>query len=136
MKPLTKERLDKAIAKYVERQNWRNKKDDKTIKSDSSIYIKEDYKTKKILIENILFLESYREYVHITTIKKTYKTKERLLKFEAELKPYSFIRVHKSYLIPLNKITSFTSTLIEVGKKMIPVGRTYKKNLFEILKSK
>ncbi|NJO89933.1 MAG: response regulator transcription factor [Chloroflexia bacterium] len=90
------------------------------------IYIKENKKIHKIFLSEINFIESMKEYVRIHTDNDKYLTKNSISNFESKLSRKSFIRVHKSYIVSIPKIKSFTSTTIELDKVEIPISRTYK----------
>lgn len=95
------------------------------------ILIKADYCTVKINIEDILFVEGLKDYVKIYTTdnKKPVITRNSLKKIQQALPSGSFSRVHKSYIISLNHITSINKAQVIIGESHIPIGESYK-NLF------
>jgi two-component system, LytTR family, response regulator len=80
----------------------------------------------KIYLDDILYIESLREYVKITTREKTILTKIQLGEIEEILAKNNFLRIHRSFIISKNKIESFSPAEIEINGKQIPVGRNYK----------
>lgn len=80
----------------------------------------------KIYIQDILYAESLREYVRISTREKSILTKIQLGDLEGMLGKTLFLRVHRSFIVSKSKIESFSPTEIEINKKQIPVGRNYK----------
>ncbi len=98
------------------------------------MYINEDKNIHKIYLSDINYIESYREYIKINTGKKSYLTKTAISKIEVKLKNNGFERIHKSYIISTNKISSFNSRFVTVVGKQLPIGRTYKHSLMETLK--
>lgn len=80
----------------------------------------------KIVIEDILYIESVKEYIRINTAGKTVLTKFQLHEIEKVLPREHFIRVHRSFIVAKNKIDAFTATDIEIQGKQVPVGRSYK----------
>jgi two-component system, LytTR family, response regulator len=80
----------------------------------------------KILLDEILFIESQREYVKIVTPGNEYLSKMSTHEIEALLPLNRFRRVHRSFIISIDKIESFTSSVIEVNGIPIPIGRGYK----------
>ena len=80
----------------------------------------------KLFVEDILYIESLKDYVQIYVPEKRYVYKARLSNLEEELQEEQFIRIHKSYLVPLNKIESIAPTEITIAGKDIPIGRTYR----------
>ena len=88
-----------------------------------------DRKMIKICFDEILFIESLADYIKIHLTDKTVVTRETISNIEAKLPQKDFIRVHRSFIVSLAAITSFTNELIEIGKKQIPISRTYKNSV-------
>jgi len=80
----------------------------------------------KIYLDEILIIESLREYIRITTQSKTILTKIQISEVETLLPPHEFIRIHRSFIVAKRKIESFSSSEVEINKKQIPIGRHYK----------
>ncbi len=87
----------------------------------------------KIYLDEILFIESLREYVRISTREKSILTKFQLHEVEDLLSRNNFIRVHRSFIVSKDKITAFTASDVEVNAKQIPIGRSYKELVLSIL---
>ena len=87
----------------------------------------------KIVEKDILFIESRREYVNIVTLAQSYLTKCTLSDMEMQLRNKKFLRVHRSFLVAIDKINAFTAIAIEMGSHTIPVGRIYRENVQAIL---
>ena len=83
----------------------------------------------KILFSDIVFIESQREYIKIVTTKKEYLSKMSTHEIEALLPPQSFKRIHRSFIISIEKIDSYSSDEVEVCGISIPVGRGYRDRL-------
>lgn len=90
------------------------------------IFLMVQKKKVKVLFSDIAYVESQREYVKVVTTKSTYLTKMGTHEIEAVLPPRMFQRVHRSYIISMEKIESFTAEEVEVGGAAIPVGRGYR----------
>lgn len=88
----------------------------------------------KVLLKDILFVESRREYVYIVTKTESYLTKTVLSELEPQLAQANLIRVHRSFIVALDKITAFTASAIEINEYRIPIGRAYQKNVLGLLK--
>ena len=86
----------------------------------------------KIYFDDILYIESQREYVKVVTAKKAYLTKMSTNEIEALLPSDQFKRIHRSFIISLNKIESYSAETIEINGVSIPIGRGYK-NVLEYL---
>ncbi len=90
------------------------------------IFLNVQKKKVKILFSEILYIESQREYIRIVTTKKEYLSKLGTHEIEDMLPSYLFKRVHRSFIVAVNKIDSYTAEEIEISGVSIPVGRAYK----------
>jgi DNA-binding LytR/AlgR family response regulator len=97
-----------------------------TAEDKAHLFFNVNKKHVKIYLDDILYIESLREYVKITTKEKTILTKIQLGEIEEMLAKNSFLRIHRSFIISKNKIESFSPSEIEINGKQIPVGRNYK----------
>lgn len=86
----------------------------------------------KISFPEILYVESQREYVKIVTTRNTFIPKMTITEMEATLPNNQFKRIHRSYLVSISKIESYSADMVEVGGKAIPIGRGYKKVIEEL----
>jgi two-component system, LytTR family, response regulator len=96
------------------------------------IFLNVQKKKVKILFSEILYIESQREYIRIVTTKKAYLSKMGTQEIEDLLPPALFKRIHRSFIIAVNKIESFTAEEVEVNGVSIPVGRAYKDVIDEL----
>lgn len=87
----------------------------------------------KVFLDEILYIESLREFIRITTKTKSILTKFQLSKVEEMLKDNNFIRVHRSFIVAREKIDAFNSTEVEINNKQIPIGRSYKELVIGLL---
>ena len=87
----------------------------------------------KVFLDEILYIESLREYVRITTREKSILTKFQLSAIEELLSKNNFIRVHRSFIVAKDKISAFTATDVEISSKQIPIGRSYKELVIGLL---
>ncbi len=90
------------------------------------IFLNMQKKKVKILFPDIAYIESQREYVKVVTTKNTYLSKMGTHEIEALLPPNLFKRVHRSFIVSVDKIESFTAETVEVNGVVIPVGRGYR----------
>lgn len=97
------------------------------------LFINVNKKMVKIYLDEILFIESKKEYISIVTKEKSFLTKFQLGEIEEQLSRNNFIRVHRSFLISKTKIDAFTATEIEIAGLRIPIGRSYKELILSIL---
>ena len=88
------------------------------------------YKKKvKVLFDEILYIESQLEYIKVVTTRKAFLTKMSTHEIEALLPASRFRRIHRSYIVSLSKIDSYTADAVEVNGVSIPVGRSYRDQL-------
>ena len=137
IKPITFTRFFKAINKF-KRLYHQSPLVDIPITNDSlindHIYVNSNKKFIKVNFNNILFVESIKDYIRIHTPDKNITTKDKISEFEKKL-PDEFLRVHRSFIVNTKKIVAFTALEIEVGEKEIPIGSSYKKEVLARLKN-
>jgi DNA-binding LytR/AlgR family response regulator len=135
LKPINFERFVKAINKANELKQRTQYAENGTacVNGRPFIFIKSDYKILRINLDEILFLESLKEYTRIHTIGKPVLTLKSMKEFEALLPARDFIRVHKSYMVAVNKISYIERKTILIKDKLIPIGQGYREQLLELL---
>ena len=130
LKPITFERFLKAVNKFYQatQEELRIMPPAPSLSGayESYIYVKENKKVVKIILDEILYIEGLSEYVQIYTEKKKVITKTSMAHMEEKLPSEDFMRIHKSFIVALNKIEAFTATSIDVLGKELPIGRSYK----------
>jgi DNA-binding LytR/AlgR family response regulator len=89
----------------------------------------------KVFLDEILYIESLKEYIRITTPNKSILTKFQLNQIEELLTRHQFLRIHRSFIVAKNKIETFSATDVEIGSKHLPIGRNYKDQVMEVLES-
>lgn len=130
LKPISFDRFLQAIQK-VTNNNMKisiendNKKD--------FMFVRADRKMVKINFKDILYIESLGDYVKVFTNNDTVITRETISNFEATLPTDSFIRVHRSYIVSISKISSYTNEYIEIAKKTVSISRSYKESVLQKL---
>ena len=129
VKPIPLPRFIKCIHKITTEYNLKNNIKVETAKGDSHIFIKVDKKMMKINIEEILFVEGMKEYIKVVTPDKTYITHKSLTSLSEELPAERFLRIHKSYVIALNKVKSIEGNRVQIQSYNIPIGRNYSKEV-------
>jgi len=93
-----------------------------------SIFIRKNRKQVKVYLDDILYIDSLKDYIQIHLAEEKHVIKQGITAFERELDD-RFIRVHRSYIVNREKVTAFTRNDIEIGKVEIPVGESYKEVL-------
>lgn len=102
-------------------------------KKEPYIYLRADRKMVKVLLQDILYVESMKDYVKVYTGNGTIITKQSITAMEAMLPEQSFVRTHRSFIASVDKIKSFTTELIEIEKTEIPIGKLYRNNVMKVL---
>lgn len=94
--------------------------------SRSSVYFNMNKKKIKVFLDEILYIESLREFIKVVTSNKTIITKMQTNQVEELLAKEDFVRVHRSFIVAKEKIEVITGTDVEINGKLIPIGRNYK----------
>ena len=100
------------------------------------IFVKTEYKVKKINLSDILYFEGMGDYINIQTPTEKILTLENIKSFSKRLPENKFIRVHKSYIISLEKINFIERNRIVINEKYIPIGNTYQERFWEKVNGK
>lgn len=100
------------------------------------IFVKTEHKIQKIQLDDILYIEGLKDYISIFTKTERVITLQNMKKMEETLPKGDFIRVHKSYIIALDKIESIERSRIAIAGKIIPVGDTYRDAFFRLIDGK
>ena len=132
VKPVSFERFLKAINRLKRSSEEETALEHKqyTANPDAFIYLKIDRIRQKIFLKDILYVESWKDYVQIHfTNGKNLLVKQTISAIENLLSDHMFIRVHRSYIVSLNKISGYNSASLRLGATEIPVGRFYKQNV-------
>ena len=126
LKPIKLERFIKAINKVVEKFNFTKEEPQSTEQKVQSIFVKEDHVTYQVGLSGILFVEAFGNYLKIHCLDKVYVTRETMNEMERKLLEGRFIRVHKSFIVSLDKISKVSGNRVIIGLQEIPVGEKYK----------
>ncbi len=100
------------------------------------IFVKTEHKIQKIYLNDVLYIEGLKDYISIFTKTERIITLQSMKKMEETLPSFHFVRVHKSYIIALDKIESIERSRIFIADKIIPVGDTYRDEFFRIIENK
>ncbi|GAB3921235.1 LytTR family DNA-binding domain-containing protein [Mucilaginibacter myungsuensis] len=137
VKPVRFDRFLKAVMKALPEQYARYDDQSPFNAQDGAdhafLYFRADRKMVKVMLNEILHIESLKDYVKINTTRGPVITKYAITSLEAMLPSSSFIRVHRSYLIALDKIDSYTQDEINIGIDVIPIGKIYRMQVLNIL---
>lgn len=130
LKPISLERFIQAIDKYyASLPEPSTKNQDILLTSESnraSLFVKTDRKMVRIFLDEIYFIESLKEYVIVHTKDKKIVTKTTMSSLETTLPGQDFARIHRSFIVAVQKVTAYTQASVEVLNKELPIGRNYK----------
>lgn len=96
------------------------------------IYLKVDRKMIKIMLDDILYIESDKDYVRVFTTGSTIVTRQTISSVEAMLSENKFFRIHRSFIVSLDKIRSFSNEIVEIGNKELPIGKLYRNSFLKL----
>lgn len=137
LKPISFDRFLKAVNKVMDINlpvmNQHTDYIEKNNHQESFISFRVDRKNLKILLDDILYVESLKDYVKVVTKTKNIITKQSIASLEEALLTAAFIHIHRSYIVAVNKIESYTSELIEITKQELPIGRMYRLQVTKVL---
>lgn len=133
LKPFSFERFQQAIDKAKGQLQVQLVEDITTaqISSNDFISIKSDSKTHKVFLDEILFIEGFKEYLKIITSSKKIVTLDRMKHYEHKLPTEQFLRVHKSYIVNTRKASAIKGNFIIIESYKIPVSRGRKKEIVQ-----
>lgn len=97
------------------------------------IFLKTEYRMQKVEFDEILYIQGMKDYLLVKTPTSNIMTIMTFKKMEEMLPKDKFIRTHKSFIVPLNKIESIERNRIKIAKKLIPISETYKKDFYDYL---
>lgn len=138
LKPISFERFLQAVNKVMQldihvAENKNVLSETLSDQSHPFLYFRAERKMVKVFLEDILFVESLKDYIKVVTTNKLIISKQAISSLEEMLPKEAFVRVHRSYIIAVNKIDSCNTEMIEIGKKQIPIGRLFRHDVNKVL---
>lgn len=135
MKPIPFDRFLKAVNKAFQQTALKddtfNPAEEK--KNDSFVYFRADRKMVKVTLQDILYIESMKDYIKVVTTGGTIITKQSISSVEAMLPEKDFIRTHRSFIVSARHIKSYTSELIDIHNAEIPIGKLFRNEVMKTL---
>jgi len=122
--------VNKALPQKIQEEEKQSKNEEKN-PSSSFIYLRVDRKMIKMLLNDIFYIESDKDYVKVFTEKGYIITRQTIVSVEAMLPEKQFIRIHRSFIVSIDKIKYFTAETIMIGTKELPIGRNYRNNFLK-----
>ena len=92
----------------------------------SYIFLRAEREMVKVYLKDILYIESLRDYVRVKTAGSQVISYNRISYLQQKLPENKFLRVHRSFIVALDRIASFTPNSLKLGNQVIPIGRNYK----------
>jgi two-component system LytT family response regulator len=134
LKPFSFQRFVQAVNKVMEFYSKNTTGKDLASGSDRFIFVKTEYRLERVDLDNILYIEGMKDYLRIICINKRIMTLQSFSKIEESLPAKRFCRVHKSYIVAIDKIKSVERGVIIIADQRIPVSSTYKERFFSMIK--
>lgn len=137
LKPILFDRFLRGISKIHQLNRPPESQENQNVLSktydDAYIYLKQDREMVKVYLKEILYIESLRDYVRVKTADQQVISYQRISYLEEKLPENKFLRIHRSYIIALDKVVSFTPQTVNIGQHSIPIGRYYKNETLKIM---
>jgi two-component system LytT family response regulator len=134
LKPFSFQRFLQSVNKVMEYFTKKSENQNSTTESDSFIFIKTEYRLERVDINSILYIEGMKDYLRIICTDKKIMTLQSFSKIEESLPEKKFCRVHKSFIVAIDKIKSVERGVILIADQRIPVSNTYKDSFFSKIK--
>lgn len=132
LKPFSFERFVKAINKSINTQSQITTTDTKVSNEDMQFFVKGDKKYHQVKSNEILFIEAYGNYTKLYFLEEYIISHEGISYYENMLSTTQFLRVHKSFIIALDKIKQIEGNVIWIASYKVPIGRTYKSTVSKL----
>ncbi len=128
LKPYTFDRFVKAVSKAAD-----DVKNDSLTTASHTIFLKTESRLEKVVVADIQYIEGMSEYLRVVTSDKKLMTRQSFKSLANSLASPNFMRVHKSYMVALDKIDCIEKNRLTINEKIIPIGELYKESLFKAL---
>lgn len=132
LKPFDYARFEKAVNKAKDFSLYRQNKEN----SEGFLFVKYNYQWTKIYYKDIELIEALDDYIKIYVEPKPILVHMSMKAVSEKLPESKFIRAHRSYIVPVDKIKSWNKNTINIGNKVIPISYTYQKQVTELLQKK
>ena len=138
LKPISFERFMQAIDKYDAVKGNKNNtvfipEQDQTLAKAEIIHVREKNNIHRIKLDEIQYIESVGDYVHFHLNVQTITVRTTLSSIEAQLPASQFLRVHRSFIVALKYISSFSAVEVKIGNTELPIGTTYRSQVHKVL---
>lgn len=134
LKPFSFQRFLQAVSKVMDYFSQKNNTLQLSQKTDSYFFVKTEYRLERVDFDEILYIEGMKDYLRIVCANKKIMTLQSFAKIEESLPSDKFCRVHKSFIVSIDKIKSVERGVILIADQRIPVSSTYKEGFFARIK--
>jgi len=131
VKPIPFDRFLKTINKVYQHVFLSTNKVDVSFQQEPHIFLKVNKKLIKTNLNDILYIESLKDYIKVITVLGDYVVHKSLTAISEELPQSNFMRIHRSYTVSINKVTALEGNTVEISNRKIPIGRNYTKQAKE-----
>jgi DNA-binding LytR/AlgR family response regulator len=132
LKPIEYDRFLKSVYKAKEYIDYINNQE----LQDGYIFVKSDYQMTKINLKDIIYIEGLDDYIKIYLPQKSILTLMTLKTISQKLPPKEFLRIHRSYIVPISKIENISKSKVKIAEKEIPIGISYSDSFFSVMDKK
>lgn len=136
LKPITLERLVKAVNKITYTKVSDDKQEPSIVEAEGFVYFRAERKMIKVKYADLVYVESMKDYIKIVRVnEKPLLVKQSISSLEDVLPENLFLRIHRSFIVAVDKINAFTNHDVEIGGKEIPIGRLYAQQVSKMAKN-
>ncbi len=130
-KPVNRDRFNSAVSKAI--NLFQLKTNGVPVEDENFIFVKSNLKNRKVFLNKLKYIEALGDYVKFVTEKDTFVVLSTMKSFENQLPNDKFLRIHKSYIVNLEKVERYNSKNIEIDKQKLPLSRHKKSDLIDAL---
>ncbi len=134
LKPYSFKRFVMAVSKVIDSNATNPSEQSVTNVNDKFVFVKTEYRLERVDLNRILYIEGMKDYLRVVCTDKKIMTLQSFGHLENLLPPKRFCRVHKSYIVAIDKIESIERSVIKIGDQRIPISDSYRENFFGMLK--
>ena len=135
LKPISFDRLSQAVNRYAQAAQASVSDPNPAKQEVDFIFVRADRQMQKVVFSDILYLESFSDYIKIHCRDKTIVTRETMTAMQAKLPTEQFLRIHRSFIISLSAIQSFTHEQVLIADQTLTISRSYKAEVIRVLQS-
>jgi two-component system, LytTR family, response regulator len=136
LKPISKERFGRAVAKAKEYYQLKNGNEiDKSDLEEDYIFVKANQKLIKVSYDEIKYVEAFADYVKIYIPERRIVTLQTMKNMEKKLPVDKFCRIHRSFIVGLKHISSYNTSEVEVEGNKLPIGKNFKEQFMGLMKA-